>query len=128
MATAPSLTVQNASAFPTDAPKYRFEFSVAYDAVLSNLVTSSRFSMRGGSAQMQGRIYRGQNVVADIAGEHTANINSTGVGLDLVTVTFGPRYMWHPAHRRYGLFGQALAGEAHGFNGLFPNPHSTRAC
>jgi hypothetical protein len=47
--------------------------------------------------------------------------SSGGVGLDLVTTTFGPRYTWSPTHRRYSIFGQALVGEANGMNRLFPN-------
>jgi hypothetical protein len=42
------------------------------------------------------------------------------VKLDLVTATFGPRYTWSPAHRKYALFGQALVGGAFGFNSVFP--------
>jgi len=38
----------------------------------------------------------------------------------MVTATFGPRYNWAPAHRRYELFGQVLAGEANGFHSVFP--------
>jgi hypothetical protein len=38
----------------------------------------------------------------------------------MVTSTFGPRYRWSPARRRYAFFGQALAGEANGFNSIFP--------
>jgi len=60
-------------------------------------------------------------VVADIAGAHASNVQSSGVGLDLVTATFGPRYTWSPAHRKFEIFGQGLAGQAWGFNSVFPN-------
>jgi hypothetical protein len=36
-----------------------------------------------------------------------------------VTITFGPRYRWHP-DRRLSLYGQGLIGEANGFSGIFP--------
>jgi hypothetical protein len=97
------------------------EVAITYDATLSNLVSSSRFTLQGGSIQIHGRFYRGWGVVADIAGAHAASINSSGVGLDMVTATFGPRYTWSPAHRKLELFGQGLAGEAWGFNSVFPN-------
>jgi hypothetical protein len=93
---------------------------VTYDATLSNAITGKSFWMQGGSVQVHGQFYRGLGVVADIAGMHTGNINSSGVGLDMVTATFGPRYTWSPAHARCALFGQALVGDAIGFNSVFP--------
>ena len=100
--------------------------ALTYDATLSNLVTSSRFWMQGASAQIEGRFYGGWGAVADISGMHIANMNSTGVGLDMVTATFGPRYTWSPARARYQIFGEALAGVANGFNSVFPSPLSAQ--
>jgi hypothetical protein len=61
--------------------------------------------------------------VADVSGLHTANAgNSSGVGLDLVTATFGPRYTWSSPRGRYAVFGQVLAGEGNGFHSVFPGP------
>jgi hypothetical protein len=76
--------------------------------------------MEGGSLQIHGQFWRGLGVVADVAGLHSGNASGTGVGLDLVTATFGPRYTWSPAHRTYSLFGQVLTGEANGLNSVFP--------
>ena len=116
-AQAPSSTIQtSASASNTNA----LELSVGYESTFSDLITGSHFWMQGGSAQIHGRFYGGWGAVADIAGAHIASINSTGIGLDLVTATFGPRYTWSPAHARYSVFAQGLAGEAFGVNGLFP--------
>jgi hypothetical protein len=98
------------------------EVAFTYNATLTEQITNSRFWMQGGSAQIHGLLYRGLGVVADISGAHIANINSTGVGLDLVTATFGPRYTWTPARSRVSVFGQGLLGIANGFNGIFPNP------
>jgi hypothetical protein len=59
--------------------------------------------------------------VADVSGQHTGNIDGSGVGLDMVTATIGPRYTWQPTrYRRYAFLGQALIGEANGFNSTFP--------
>jgi hypothetical protein len=47
---------------------------------------------QGGSVQMYGRFWHGLGGVADVAGLHTGSVHGSGVGLDLVTATFGPRY------------------------------------
>jgi hypothetical protein len=93
-----------------------------YGGTLSGAISSTSFWMQGGSAQIHGRFYGGWGAVADVSGMHIADINSTGVGLDMVTATFGPRYTWSPAPARYELFGQGLVGVANGFHGVFPNP------
>jgi len=97
------------------------ELAFTYQGTLSDLVSGSRFWMEGGAAQIHGRFYGGWGAVADVAGAHIANINSTGVGLDLITATFGPRYTWQPAHGRWSFYGQGLVGEAIGMNSVFPN-------
>ncbi len=100
----------------------RLQVAVTYNATLTNPVSGANFWMQGGSVQLEGRFYRGLGAVADIAGAHIANINSTGVGLDLITTVFGPRYTFAPLRRKYSLFVQALGGEAFAFNSLFPAP------
>ena len=97
------------------------EVAVTYDATLSGATPSGNFWLQGGSVEIAGNFYRGLSAVADIGGMHTGNIDSSGVGLDLVTATFGPRYTWRPANKRYDLFGQGLVGEANGLNSLFPH-------
>jgi hypothetical protein len=47
-------------------------------------------------------------------------MSGSGVGLDLVTATFGPRYTLPYAYRRCSFFGQILAGEAFGMHSTFP--------
>ena len=107
---------------PAEQKSISFDVAVFYDPLIGNLVGSNRFWMQGGSAQAHGQFWHGLGVVADVSGLHTASTNgASGVGLDLVTTTFGPRYTWAPAYRRYALFGQALAGEANGLNSVFPN-------
>lgn len=97
-----------------------FEVAITYDTSRANVVAGNSFWMQGGSIQMHGQFWHGLGVVADVAGLHTASMNNSGVGLDMVTATFGPRYTWSPLHARYSLFGQALAGEANGMNSTFP--------
>ncbi len=111
---------QTAPAASGVQPKYPLDIAVPYSATLSNAITGNSFWMQGGSVQVHGQFYRGLGVVADVAGMHEANIHASGVGLDMVTATFGPRYTWQPAHHRYALFGQALVGTAFAFNTVIP--------
>ncbi len=97
------------------------DVAVVYNPVVTNVVGGDRFSMQGGSVQVHGQFWRGLGVAADISGLHS-NGNGSGVGVDLVTATFGPRYTWTPEHSRYALFGEFLIGAAHGFNSIFPTP------
>lgn len=96
------------------------EVSVTYGAMLADVITAKSFWMQNGSIEVAGQLYHGLSAVADVGGMHTGNINSSGVSLDLVTATFGPRYTWMPTKKRYDLFGQFLIGEANGLHGLFP--------
>jgi hypothetical protein len=98
----------------------KLDVAVLYDSLLTNVVRANRFWMQGGSVQVDGRFWRGLGVEADVSGFHAQNANNAGVGLDMVTTTFGPRYSWSPSHHGYALFGHALAGEANGFNSIFP--------
>jgi hypothetical protein len=97
-----------------------FDVAITYDASRANVIAGNSFWMQGASIQMHGQFWHGLGAVADVASLHTASMNTSGVGLDMVTATFGPRYTWSPLHARYSLFGQASAGEAHGFNSTFP--------
>lgn len=101
------------------------EVAVLYDALLSNVVRADRFWMQGGSIQIEGQFWHGLGAEADISGFHQQNANNAGVGLDMVTTTFGPRYVWSREHQRYSFFSHALAGEAEGFNSIFPGVGST---
>jgi hypothetical protein len=71
--------------------------------------------------QIHGQFWKGLGAVADVSVSHTNNMTGTGVGLDLVTATFGPRYTFaFFTNRRLELYGQALAGVANGTNSTFP--------
>jgi hypothetical protein len=98
----------------------RLEVAVLYSPLVSNVVRADRFWMEGGSIQIDGQFWRGLGIEADISGFHAQNANNAGVGLDMVTATFGPHYRWSPAHHRYSFSGHALLGEANGFNSIFP--------
>lgn len=118
---ASALSAQTAAASkkPAAGP-YRFDVAVTYGAAYADVVGGNTFWMQGGSLQGHVRVYRSLGVVADFAGLHKGSIQSSGVGIDLVTTTFGPRYTWRPAHARYAVYAQALGGLVHAFNSEFP--------
>jgi hypothetical protein len=98
-----------------------FEVSIMYDASRANVIAGNSFWMQGGSLEVQRRFWHGLGVAADVGGLHTTSMNNSGVGLDMVTATFGPRYTWLTPHARYSFFGQAMGGIANGFNSAFPS-------
>lgn len=105
---------------PAPPEEPALEVSVLYSPLMTNVVAGNTFWMQGGSLQIHGRFWRGLGVVADVSGFHSGNMDGTGVGLDLVTATFGPRYTWTLPRRRYSFYGQALGGVANGMNSIFP--------
>lgn len=100
----------------------RLEIALTYQGTLSDLVSGSRFWMQGGGVQIHGRFCGGLGVVADVTTAGINQINSTGPGLDLVTVTFGPRYTLSSPRSRFSVYGQGLLGDAIAFNSVFPSP------
>lgn len=111
------------SALPVEgqaAPSPRFDLGVTYTAQRSiKAASGENFWTQGGSVELGGNIYKGIGFAADVTGTHSNSIGSSGIPLSLVTVTFGPRYRWH-REKKLSLYGQALIGEANGFDSLFP--------
>ena len=99
--------------------------AVSYNAMHAGSISGANsFWMQGGGAEVAGTLADGFGVVANVTGLHTANTGH-GVPLNLVAVTFGPRYTWVPRGRSshsMEIFAQGLVGEAHGLHGLFPAP------
>jgi hypothetical protein len=100
----------------------RFEAAMTYDLSGANLTTGNGFWMQGGSVSLAGGITHHFSAVAELSGLHSGSISGTQVPLSLVTAVFGPRYRWSAPSKAHGfsIFGQALVGEAHGFDGIFP--------
>ena len=109
---------------PPPAASYRFDVAVLYGATSSDVVGGSSFWMQGGGVEAHGFIYRGLGIAANFSGAHQGSIQSSAVGLDLISATFGPRYTWQPS-RRYALYGQGLVGVAHASNSEFPATSGT---
>ena len=107
-ATAPGIAAQ--------APQA--SFAVTYGAGGSNLISSKRFWLEGGGAEFATSTFHGLGVGVSVVGLHTANSGS-GVPVNFVVTTFGPRYSW--SHHHVVLFAQGLIGQANGFSGLYPD-------
>ena len=101
------------------------DFAVTYTEQYSNLVSTPTFWHSGGSTELSAQLRHGFGMAANVAGTQTNNAAGSGVGLSLVTATFGPRYTYYKllgsAHKRtLAIFGQGLLGQAWGFNSYFP--------
>lgn len=104
---------------------YEVDAAVTYTEQYSNLVSTPTFWHSGGSVELSAQVYHGFGLAANIAGTQTGNAAGSGVGLSLVTATFGPRYTYYKPlgsehNRSLAIFGQGLLGEAFGFNSYFP--------
>jgi hypothetical protein len=104
---------------------HEVDLAVTYTEQYSNLVSTPTFWHGGGSIEMSAQLSHGFGLAGNVGGTETGNAASSGVGLSLVTATFGPRYtFYHPlgAERKKSLaiFGQGLLGQAWGFNSYFP--------
>ena len=98
--------------------------AVLYTAVRGSATTSHNFWMQGGTVQIHDRLWRNLGAVAEISGLETGNIAGGGVGLNLITATFGGRYTQEISRPHLQLDGQALVGVARGSDSLFPGEKS----
>ena len=110
----------NAQAISESAPN-SLSVAITYRETMANAVGGYGFWMQGGSAQLVDRPWRRLEIVADFAGQHAGATHDPNLGLDLVTMTFGPRYTWSPVGTRVSIFGESLVGEALGLHSLFPS-------
>lgn len=121
-----ALSTQEMAAQAVSVPS-TLDVAVTYDLQPTAATTSNSFLMQGGSVQAQGRFWRGLGVVADVAGAHSANMHNSGVGLDLVTAAFGPRYTQRLRRKKIDVYGQFLVGEVWGMNSVFPSSSGARS-
>jgi outer membrane immunogenic protein len=84
------------------------------------------FWMQGGRAEANASFGQHLSVVAEVAGEQTASIDSAHQSLSFVTYLFGPRYSLRNRTRAVP-FAQFLLGGVHGFDALFPSVSSSAA-
>jgi hypothetical protein len=102
------------------------DLAVTYTVQHSNLVSNPTFWQQGGSVELSTQTYRGLGIAANITGTEVGSAADSGVGLNMITTTFGPRYTWYKqqgtSHKRsFAIFGQGLIGESHGWNSYFPS-------
>lgn len=100
------------------APKREVDIAFTYLAQRSNLTPGQFFWRQGGAFELSAEAYHGFGLAMNIAGSTATNINGTGVDLNTLSTTAGPRYTWH--RRKVAVFGQGLIGESHAWNSLFP--------
>jgi outer membrane immunogenic protein len=103
------------------APASLVEVTVAYSADRANGVVGGCgcFWMSGAKAEANVGFPHEMSFVAELTGEHAANIDSSSENLSFVSYLFGPRFSWR-SRSRLVPFGQILVGGAHGFDALFP--------
>jgi peptidoglycan-associated lipoprotein len=125
----------NSSAAPTAAkpsPLDRFELAVTFTAAYANQASGiSNFWLNGGSAEVAGNLYRHLSIAGNFTGLHSGSAGQAGASgannnlpLSLLTYTVGPRLTYvvpqTDSSHTVTIFTEFLAGEAHGFNSLFP--------
>jgi peptidoglycan-associated lipoprotein len=98
------------SAFAQDATKAEFSGGLSY--MHSNAADGmcGCFSLVGGDTSFVVNANQRLSAVADFGYQHSANINSTGYDLGLVTYMAGPRVSFRG--QKLTVFGQALMGRA----------------
>ncbi len=106
---------------PTVSSLSPIAVSFNYSAMISNSPPGSCgcFLLNGGSSEGVFHVWRNVSAVAQIAGNHSGQIPNSVRGLSLITYMGGPRYSFLAMHR-VTVYGQFLAGGAHGFDGYFP--------
>jgi outer membrane immunogenic protein len=102
--------------------------AVTYDLERAKVANTSCgcFWLKGSSADLAVPFYRGLSIAGSFGGGH-ASSNQSGAGLSKISYLAGPRYTFNTSHlfrvtRGPQIFGQALFGGTHGFNGPFPIP------
>jgi len=110
---------------PAPAPgheinEHEVDLAVTYLSVRSNLTPGQFFWQQGGDAELSATFYHGLGIAMNIAGSEAQNISGTGVDLDMVTATFGPRYTLNLPKRRLAVFAQGLIGISNAWNSVFP--------
>jgi peptidoglycan-associated lipoprotein len=120
----PSLMTVGLGAQSTKSDHREVDLAVTYTEQYSNLVSTPTFWQQGGSVELSTQTFHGFGAAANFTGTAKKDAANSGVGLDMVTTTFGPRYTWHKAagtSHGLAIFGQGLIGESHGFNSYFPS-------
>jgi hypothetical protein len=108
------------------------DLALTYSAQHGNQTSNESFWAQGGSAELTATFYDGLGIAANVTGTHAANISPSGVGLTLVTTTFGPTYTWtvsphRNSPRQWRFVGESLIGIANGAGSVFPDPSGAQS-
>jgi outer membrane immunogenic protein len=87
------------------------------------------FWLQGGSGEANVYVYRGLSVAAELTGSRVGNV-TPGVDISQIAVMGGPRYTFGTSQwtdrifgsqHRSSIFGEALFGGVHAFDGAYPS-------
>lgn len=96
------------------------ETAFSYDFSYANTTSPQEFWQNGGSVEVHASLFKCLGAVGRMDALHTSNMEGTGVGLDLISANFGPRYTWSRRSARLRPYGEALGGWSTGLNSRFP--------
>jgi hypothetical protein len=82
------------------------------------------FWFQGAAADAAFTFYRGLGIAANLTGQHASNLAGAG-SVGKIAYLAGPRYTFSIRHGSR-LFGEALFGGVHGFDGSFPIASGTK--
>jgi outer membrane protein OmpA-like peptidoglycan-associated protein len=107
------------------------DLGVTFATERSQLVPSNCcFWFKGGGADVAFNFWKGWGIAASLTGDHAGNV-SPGVDVNKIGYLAGPRYTWTAwsgaDQHRLTIFGQALFGGAHGFDGVYPSSNSVKS-
>jgi hypothetical protein len=106
---------------PTVSKNYPIVLSVNYTAMIGNAPpgTCGCFLLNGGSGDAVFYLWGNIAAVAEVSGNHSAQLPQSQQGLSLFTYMGGPRYSFRTT-RRLTTYGQFLIGGVHGFDAYIP--------
>ena len=120
-----------AAAFCQTKPQFklldatRYDLSIGYNNIRANAPPGGCpcFDMNGGFVFGTVRLTDWLGISGEFTGGHSSNISTLGQGLTLTTFTAGPRVSHRV--RQFTLYGEVLAGGAHGSGSYFPTKVSS---
>ena len=98
----------------------QLDLAITFTADRTNPVAGNNQWLTGGSIELGADAWHGLGIAAKVTGVTTGQIGTQGVPLNLVLVTFGPRFRY--THKKLSFYGEGLLGEANGFRSVFASP------
>lgn len=105
-----------------------FAFTYVPERAKTSNVDCGCFWFQGGSAEVALESPFGLSLVSSFTGQHATALSGGG-DVGKLSYLFGPRFMkrlpWGTSKHESLIFGEALFGGVHGFDGIFPNGSAT---